>query len=444
MRGKIKRKRRGTSFILILGLAVAATAGAIAVERLDKRAALEYIASYETAAETPKNAAEAIIDIAEAAETASSEAGSFAAGAPAGTGTSADASDEAAGTGSSGSGIETGTSTDAESESTKTDISGAGAEEQINEGDGEKKEGFFIEDGGRYYYLNGEKLTGLREIDGKTYYFSKETGRMLTGSFKADGSWRYFDMATGEMAKGFVKIGGNTYYYAKNTGKKLYGIRRLGDNVYTFDKKGRLVRTVYGSRKAICLTFDDGPSDSTPKILAALRENDGLATFFVVGSRLKAYSKTMKETSDMGCEIANHSYSHPSFYSLSGEGITNEMKKTNRRILKFTGKKAEICRTPGGAIGGVINDAVGMPIVLWSVDTLDWKTRNADSTYNSVMKSARDGSVVLMHDLYPQTADAAVRMIPALKKAGYQLVTVKEMSLLKKKPLKDGKVYFGF
>lgn len=442
MRGKTKRKKRGSAFILILSLAVVAAAGAVAIEKLDKKAALEYISSYETAAETQKTATGALIDVAEAA---SSNAGSVAASAPAGTGVGTDASDEAAGTDSSDSGSGAGTSTDADGESTETDASGADGEDQINGGDGDNlKEGFFIEDGGRYYYLNGVKLTGLQEIDGKTYYFSKETGRMLTGSFKADGSWRYFDTVTGEMAKGFTKIGGNTYYYAKNTGKKLYGVRRLGDNVYTFDKKGRLVRTVYGSQKSICLTFDDGPSDSTPKILAALRENDGLATFFVVGSRLKAYSKTVKETSDMGCEIANHSYSHPSFYSLSGEAIANEMKKTNRRILKFTGKKAEICRTPGGAIGGDINDAVGMPIVLWSVDTLDWKTRNADSTYNSVMKSARDGSVVLMHDLYPQTADAAVRMIPALKKAGYQLVTVKEMSLLKKKPLKDGKVYFGF
>lgn len=426
MKGQMKRT---TFFFLILSLTVLGTAGAVAMEKINKKAAIEYINSYETVGRTMSSAPAmaGASDVSTSDETAAKEE------------TEPDSATE-------NGGAETKANEENAGNGTKED--GAEPDSDTENGndtpDENLKQGFIVEDDETYYYVNGEKLMGLQEIDGVTYYFSKDNGRMLTGSCKVDGSWRYFDKNTGEMVKGFLTIGNSTYYYAKNSGKKLYGVRRLGKNVYTFDKKGKLIRTVYGSKKAICLTFDDGPSDNTSKILKSLKDNGGLATFFVVGSRLKSYSSVLKEASDMGCEIANHSYSHPSFYALSSEAITKEIKRTNRRIEKYTGKKAEVCRTPGGAIGGNINDAVGMPIILWSVDTLDWKTRNADSTYKSVMKNARDGSVVLMHDLYSQTAEAAVRMIPALKKAGYQLVTVKEMSLLKKKPLKDGEVYFRF
>ena len=85
-----------------------------------------------------------------------------------------------------------------------------------------------------------------------------------------------------------------------------------------------------------------------------------------------------------------------------------------------------------------------MPVILWNVDTQDWKTRNAESVYREVMRHAKDGNIVLMHDLYASTAEASKRFIPKLVEQGFQLVTVEEMALLKGTKLKAGQVYFSF
>ena len=130
--------------------------------------------------------------------------------------------------------------------------------------------------------------------------------------------------------------------------------------------------------------------------------------------------------------------------NLSAQGIKNEISSTNKKVKKYTGKAPTVCRTPYGINTEFVRTNVNMPIILWSVDTLDWKTRNADSTYNSIMNNAKDGAVVLMHDLYSQTADAAVRAIPALRDKGFQLVTVEEMAMIKGIKLKDATVYYNF
>ena len=85
-----------------------------------------------------------------------------------------------------------------------------------------------------------------------------------------------------------------------------------------------------------------------------------------------------------------------------------------------------------------------MPMILWNVDTLDWKTRNTQSTIDSVMKNLKDGDIVLMHDFHSQTIDAALELIPKLEEEGYQLVTVSEMAAAKKQDLKDGTAYSDF
>ncbi|MCQ2538123.1 MAG: polysaccharide deacetylase family protein [Lachnospiraceae bacterium] len=271
-----------------------------------------------------------------------------------------------------------------------------------------------------FYYVDGVKLKGFQEIEGETYYFGSSTGKMY---------------------KGFTKVGGSKYYFGKTTGKMYRGVHKIGRNVYTFNDQGVLVRTVYGSKKAVALTYDDGPSDNTATILDALEKNGGLATFFVVGNRLGSYPKSAARAVEMGCQIANHSWSHPYYEKLSDSEIKSQISKTNAKIKEISGHSCQVARTPGGSNAQRIKSAVNMPIILWSIDTLDWKTRNADSTYNTVMNKVKDGDIILMHDLYKATASASVRFIPKLVAEGYQLVTVQELALLKGVKLQNGVVY---
>ena len=98
-------------------------------------------------------------------------------------------------------------------------------------------------------------------------------------------------------------------------------------------------------------------------------------------------------------------------------------------------------RPPYGAINDTVKANVGMPMILWSIDTLDWKTRNAQSTINNVMTKVKDGDIILMHDIHTETVDAALTLIPKLEEAGYQLVTVSEMAQAKGVTLENGKAY---
>lgn len=101
-------------------------------------------------------------------------------------------------------------------------------------------------------------------------------------------------------------------------------------------------------------------------------------------------------------------------------------------------------RPPYGAIGGVMHEKVKMPMILWNIDTLDWKTRNAQKTIETVMNNVGDGDIVLMHDIHTESVDAALKLIPKLEKEGYQLVTISEMAEAKGQKLENGVKYCDF
>lgn len=191
----------------------------------------------------------------------------------------------------------------------------------------------------------------------------------------------------------------------------------------------------------VALTFDDGPSQYTPRILDSLQKNEGHATFFEMGNRVGSYPKTVKRIYQMGCEIGSHSYDHPVLGNASVSTITSQLSRTDNNIKKLTGTAPALFRPPYGSVGTNLRNYAGKPLILWSVDTLDWKYRDSDRVYNHVMSNVRDGDIILMHDLYSSTAGAAERMIPELKKKGYQLVTVSELAQYRKVNLKSGERY---
>lgn len=319
-------------------------------------------------------------------------------------------------------------------------------EAQVPENPAQETAAGWVTEDGRTYYADetGTYVTGWQDIDGNRYYFSKKTSAMYTGFKKISGSKYYFGRTTGKMYKGFAKISGNKYYFGKTSGKMYTGIHKIKKNVYTFDEDGVLTRTVYGNRKAIALTYDDGPSPNTDTILNTLKQHDGLATFFVVGNRAAAYKSQLKKAYNMGCQIGNHSWDHSWYGQLGSSQIASQISRCNSAVKKQTGTAPVVCRTPGGDQSSKVKNSVGMPIILWSIDTRDWETQNSSKTYSSVINGAYDGAIVLMHDLYKPTADASKRIIPELTAKGYQLVTIEELRLLKGYKLKPGRVYTSF
>lgn len=193
-------------------------------------------------------------------------------------------------------------------------------------------------------------------------------------------------------------------------------------------------------QKCIALTYDDGPgSASTRALLEHLRARGVKATFFMVGAQVAKYPSMAKRVAAHGHEIANHTYSHKNLRRLSAAKIRSEVARGAAAIRKATGTTPTLVRPPYGAYNAKVRNAVGAPLIMWSVDTRDWADRSASVVASRVIAQARPGSIVLMHDIHKTTAAAAPRIIDTLAKKGYKFVTVSE--LLRHKKLKNGTVY---
>ena len=143
----------------------------------------------------------------------------------------------------------------------------------------------------------------------------------------------------------------------------------------------------------------------------------------------------------MGCELGNHSYYHANLGIADAAKVQSELSQTDSKIKGLTMKAPALVRPPYGSIGSNLKSYAKRPLILWSIDTLDWKTRNASSVYQSVMNHVKDGDIILMHDLYASTVEASKRIIPDLVAKGYQLVTVSELAQYKKVTLRAGEKY---
>ncbi len=211
-------------------------------------------------------------------------------------------------------------------------------------------------------------------------------------------------------------------------------------------KKSITFRIIDPDQPMIALTFDDGPSyESTKIIVDTLKKYDAKATFFVLGEHLtKGQEKNreiLKQAYENGNEIASHTYDHKQLTKLTIPEIKSETSKTSDLIKEITGEAPKLLRPPYGAINDTVSQNIGYPLILWSVDTLDWKTRNIDSNVQAVLNGARDGAVILMHDIHMPSAKAVEIVVPKLVEKGYQLVTVSELAQAKGITLENGKRY---
>ena len=298
------------------------------------------------------------------------------------------------------------------------------------------------ENGHLFYYKDGVKIKNTwKTVNGSKYYFGK-SGKAYVGKRKVGKATYYFSV-NGKRKTGWRTINGKKYYFSPKNGKMVTGKKTISHYLCYFSEKGVLLRKIDKNKKMVALTYDDGPSIYTPRILKTLKENNSVATFFVVGNRVPTYSDTVKKAHDMGCEIGNHTYEHKSLPNLSETEVKRQISKTNKEVKKAIGEKPVIMRPTGGATNTNIKKWVGMPSIIWSVDTLDWKTRNADSTRRAVLNRVKDGDIVLMHDLYSATATASETIIPELVRRGYQLVTVSELAECRG-GMKETGAYYSF
>ena len=184
----------------------------------------------------------------------------------------------------------------------------------------------------------------------------------------------------------------------------------------------------FEGKKLVAITFDDGPSSTvTTRLLDELDKRDAKVTFFMVGNRAEQQTELVKRVYNSGHTIGNHSYSHKSFNKQTPEQYLNEINTTNFILSGITGEDVIFVRPPYGSYKQSTLENVNMNFVLWSIDTLDWKTRNADMVYEEIVTKVEDGSIILMHDLYESTADAAIRAIDYLLENGYAVVSLDEM-----------------
>ncbi len=222
---------------------------------------------------------------------------------------------------------------------------------------------------------------------------------------------------------------------------------KLNIEQYFYDDDGNPIVNPYQvdpTKPMIALTFDDGPGKYTGRLLKLLQKYDARATFFMVGENIAYYPETVEQMKEIGCEYGNHTWSHKDLTKLKKKGIEGQLKKTDKQLVKVTGEMTTLARPPYGAVDKKVRKHVKSPLVLWSMDTLDWKRKDAKKIANYVLKHVEDGEIVLLHDIHKETVEAVEIMLPKLIKKGYQIVTVSEMAYARGVTLKDGEKYFEF
>lgn len=180
--------------------------------------------------------------------------------------------------------------------------------------------------------------------------------------------------------------------------------------------------------KRIALTFDDGPHPKvTEQILNTLDKYHAKATFFMLGSRVKHYPNIARDVLARGHEIGNHSWNHPVLTKMPMEQVLKEYTSTANEIELAINQGATVFRPPYGATNDDINAKIPVPVVLWSIDTLDWKHRNSQLLLTYIKKNMHNNAIVLMHDIHQSTADGLDAVLAYLQSEGYEFVTVSEI-----------------
>ncbi len=328
-----------------------------------------------------------------------------------------------------------------------------------------QKDGYDMKCIGQHVYTynysteTGEPLEELQIFNvGYKEFFSEYLTELFEDGYKdylMDDYKSYLKPTEKNLNSYVFTDGGVRFYFQEGTVLKksagLIAIEIGYSEMENIIKKKADVRYIDPNKPMVALTYDDGPFPKVSnRILSCLSKHDAVATFFMLGENVKRYPKVVKRKAQLGMELGSHTWSHPNLRELKKKEIRKEINKTNNALMDACGQKASLFRPPYGNIDDKVLETVDMPAILWSVDTLDWKSRKAKSVVKVVKEVEKedglDGKVILMHSLYPSTAKATEILVPWLQKKGYQLVTVSELMQYKyhENP-ENGKLYgYGY
>ena len=195
-------------------------------------------------------------------------------------------------------------------------------------------------------------------------------------------------------------------------------------------------------KKTVAITFDDGPSSKyNRQFLDALAKNKAHGTFFMVGTMMQSCQKCVKDTYESGSEVASHTYNHINMTRKSIEDVNASIKKTDDLFYQITGDHIKYVRPPYGSYNKTNLENVDYPLILWNLDTEDWRYKDGDHIVNYVMENVSDGSIILMHELYETSLEALEIILPKLYAEGYQVVSVGELAELKGREVLSGHAY---
>lgn len=182
--------------------------------------------------------------------------------------------------------------------------------------------------------------------------------------------------------------------------------------------------------KIMALTFDDGHSDTTPKILDILEEHGVVASFFLVGENISEETKPIIERQlALGCELCNHSYTHSDMTKLTAEEVRNEISSTSAKIKELSGVEPKFFRPPFILVNDIMEDNIDLPMIC-GIDSLDWNDQTpVEARVFKATDGNKNGAIILMHDFChnSKTLEALPTIIKTMKKRGYEFVTVSEL-----------------
>ena len=197
--------------------------------------------------------------------------------------------------------------------------------------------------------------------------------------------------------------------------------------------------------KLVALTFDDGPSAATtPRLLDTLRSKGVKVTFFVLGTMAQKAPDLLRREKAEGHEVASHTPYHNKLTYLTYAQVRAEAVEMDRIFKEILGEVPPFTRPPYGLYNATVGEALGQPMILWSVDPRDWADRNAAVVCERVLSATVDGSIVLIHDIHATTVEAVPCIIDGLKARGFAFLTVSELAAARNMPLINGQAYFKF
>lgn len=194
--------------------------------------------------------------------------------------------------------------------------------------------------------------------------------------------------------------------------------------------------------KLLALTFDDGPRRATTsKLLEGLEQRGVQATFFLIGKQIEGNEDLIRQMADGGHQIGIHTFDHVELRDLSPADIHRQLDPTREALRAILGDREFLLRPPYGFVDDTLLQQADSPIILWSVDPEDWHDRNVQREVAHIVSHVQDGDIILMHDIFPESVDAALQVIDQLHQAGYAFVTVDDLLLSRGITPETGKTY---